>query len=51
MKPNESPSIFPKQARDLRVEHEEESLPAFEDEPRREQKLNVILTHELSLVP
>lgn len=43
MKPNESPSIFPKQARDLRVLQEEKSLPAFEDEPQDEQKPNVIL--------
>lgn len=40
MKPNESPSIFPKQARDRRVLQEEESLPAFEDELQDEQKPN-----------
>lgn len=43
MEPNESPSIFPKQARDLRVLQEEELLPAFEDEPRDEQKPNTVL--------
>lgn len=43
MEPNESPSIFPKQARDLRVLQEEELLPAFEDEPQDEQKPNVVL--------
>lgn len=31
MKPNESPSIFQKQARDLRVLQEEQSLPALEN--------------------
>lgn len=44
MEPNESPSIFPKQAGDLRVLQEEELLPAFEDEPRDEQKPNVAPT-------
>lgn len=43
MKLNESPSIFPKQARDLRVLQEEELLPTFEDEPQDEQKPNAIL--------
>lgn len=33
MKPNESPSIFPKQARDLK-----EPLAVFEDEPQDKNK-------------
>lgn len=48
MKPNESPSIFPKQARDLRDLQEEESLPVFKDKPQDEQKPNVILMLNMS---
>lgn len=50
MKQNESPSIFPKQARDLRVlRGGGESLPALEDEPRDEQKLNAVMMPNASL--
>lgn len=43
MKPNESPSIFPKQGRDLRVLQEEDLLHAFEDKPKN-QMLSSILS-------
>lgn len=48
MKPNESPSIFPKQATDLKVGQQQESLSAFQDKPQHENKsqtLNVSLVH------
>lgn len=50
MKPNESPSIFPKQGRDLWVQRGRRVIAwAFEDEPQDEQKPNVTVMLNTSL--
>lgn len=48
MKPNEKPSIFPKQARELRILKEEEPSPVSEDKLPDEEKPNVILMSKSS---